>query len=396
MRDVFKIYDEICEEFLIFMQKFEVVLKLDDNRLLIPSLLPNDEVDSCVVFSQAITKKLLKIANFDQLPAHMPHVNIYEIPHPIINRFYLLPFIPSGFFSRVMARLMSSEILDILNQCLLNNKLGISHVVNSTHWKCWRNGIIISWNHFEIFRIGPLCNSLPGASTVGVITRKETCEYLKEFKGIEIKVAVLPQEYIVNFSILEGKLSNITCRETKEMDKGTGKSLASWLLHQATAKIESVFEDWYESFAKNKGFDPKEENVRVLNPCSPCMKEVEQERLRLLNDMGVAPTESPRNCACYMFSSPHVAHASTSEEMLVCPRHGIQNISDIAPDMVSTIVPNMYMDSSLLLEIFVCYCRYSVIFLMGKYYLTHHPSLFVSNWEMEDLGLYTELHCIPG
>ena len=336
MKDVFKIYNEICEEFLIFMQKFEVVLKLDDNRLLIPSLLPNDEEDSCVVFSQAITKKLLELTNFEQ-PTDMPHVHIYEIPHPIISRFYLLPFVPSGFFSRVMARLMSSEIIDILNQCLLNNQLGIGHVVNSTHWKCWRNGIIITWNHFEIFRIGPLCNNLPGASTVGIVTRKEKCEHLKQLKGIEIKVAILPEEYIVNFSILEGKLSNTTCSETKEVDIGTGKSLASWLLHQATTKVESVFEDWYESFAKKKGFDPQEENVRILNPCTLCMKEVEKERLRLLN-IGVATTDSPLNPVCYMFSSAHVAHASTSEEILVCPRHGTQNVSDVAPDMVSFLL----------------------------------------------------------
>ena len=338
MKDVFKIYDEICEEFLIFMQKFEVVLKLDDNRLLIPSLLPSGEEDSCVVFSQAITKKLLEFSpDFDQLPSEMPHVHIYEIPHPIITRFYLLPFIPSGFFARIMARLMSSEIIDILNECLLNNQLGMSHVVNSTHWKCWRNGIIITWNHFEIFRIAPLCSTLPGANTVGLITKRETCEHLKELKGIEIKVAILPEEYIVNCCILEGQLSNTSGRDPREKVTRTGRSLASWLLHHATTKIESVFEDWYESFARKKGFDPQEENVRIVNPCTQCMKDVEKERLRLLSEphLSLTLTECPQDRMCYMFTSPYVAHASSSEEVLVCPIHGTQSVADVAPDMVS-------------------------------------------------------------
>ncbi len=347
MKDVFKIYNEICEEFIIFMQKFEVVLKLDDSRLLIPSLLPDCEEDSCVVFSRAITKQLLEFSPDKNLePTEMPVVRIYEVPHPIITRFYLIPFIPSGFFARVMARLMSSDIIDNLNEYLLNNKLGIDHVINSTHWKCWRNGIIITWNHFEIFRIAPLHTTLTGIHTVGVVTQAEKCEYMKDFNGIEIKVAILPEEYIL------------------PSYEGTGRSLASWLLHQATIKIESVFEDWYESFARKKGFDPQEQNVRVVNPCKACMSTVEQERLKLLNDphLSITLMDSHTDRVCYMFTCAHIAHTSTSEKILVCPIHGNQSVFELAPDMVlNTVVTSLsqYFTYVFLLYLFL---RYLVIF----------------------------------
>ena len=343
MDDAKKIYMDCFQEFIALMQNFEVVFVLDEKRLVIPSLLPMDEEESSLIFSRSISHTLTNSDSFDQVRCE-PHAPMYEAPHPILTRYYLLPFIPNGFFTRLMARLMSSEIIDHLQLSLLNNKLGDDHVINSAHWKCWRNGVMITWNHVEIFHIVPLSSSLPGMDKVVVVTKKDCQESIEALKGIEIKVAILPEEYIGKCSTLDCQLS--TSASFKETDTdivnySRGKCLATWLLHQGTTIVDSVFEDWYESFACKKGFDPHQENVRIANPCNICIEHSKEAEVMIARSSNY-PTQPPSNAkekVCYIFTSLYAALVtSTTGEGLVCPEHGTLKIADVAPDLVSTLI----------------------------------------------------------
>ena len=345
MKDVSRIYNESCEEFIIFMQKFEVVLQLDDQRLLIPSLLPDEEEESCVIFGLSISARFNETAVTNRVPMDVPHVLMCNTPHHIFCRYYLLPFIPNGFFSRVMARLMSSGMISLLNKSLIDNKLGDDHIINAAHWKCWRNGILIIWRHFEIFRIAPLSSNLPGMETVGVIAKRNSCELLNELKGIAIKVTVLPEEYIRTCSTIMDSQLSTGCKDS-EKEYFYGKCLSTWMLHQATTIIDSVFEDWYESFAKNKGFNLQDESVRIANPCQQCIMRVQKEQVRYstpeLVSFPPSAAKGGKDSVCYMFTSPYVAFVSAGDESLVCPDHGTQSVTDIAPDLVSSHTETKY------------------------------------------------------
>lgn len=341
MEDVKKIYAGCFKEVIPIMQKFEVVFLLDEHRLLIPSLLPPEEDDSCLVFSSSLSQTLTDDTMTEQL-RHEPHAPMHETPHTILTRLYLLPFIPNGFFSRLMARLMSSDIIEHLQQSLLSNVLVSSYLINSTHWKCWRTGILITWNHMEIFRIAPLAENQARISTVEVVTKKDTYISTNVLGGLEIKVATLPEEFIQKCSILDGQLnfSSSYMDSEKRTDYSRGKCLATWLLHQATIAIDNVFEDWYESFARKKGFDPHQENVRIANPCNKCIECVQREAFLQLN-----PNLFPANGSvakgegegkCYVFTSMYTSLVSTNYgENLVCPVHGPLRVADVAPDLVS-------------------------------------------------------------
>lgn len=334
MEDVKKIYADCFEEFIVLMQKFEVVFPLDEHRLLIPSLLPEKEEDSCLVFARSLSLSMNNASNIDDLPRQL-HAPIYETPHPILSRFYLLPFIPNGFFSRLMARLMSSEIIDHLHQSLIAGNVQMSHVINSSHWKCWRKGVIITWQHMEIFRIAPLAPCLPGASKVSMVLKKDTIEDIPELNGVEIKVAILPEQYIEKCSILD---SQLFASSSSGVDKHSGgKCLATWLLHRATETIDSVFEDWYESFAKKKGFDPHQESVRIANPCNKCMETVRSAQLLKAREprRPDSALSTGDEDTCYFFTSNYSAKLVASMESLVCPMHGTLRIEEVAPDLVS-------------------------------------------------------------
>lgn len=344
MDDVRKIYADCFTEVISLMQKFEVVLLLDERRLLVPSLLPLHEDDSCLIFSRSFSFSHSEHAIVDQL-RHEPHAPMYETPHPIMTRYYLLPFVPNGFFSRLMARLMSSELIDHIERSLISNKISRDHVINSTHWKCWRTGILVTWSHMEIFRIAPISGTPAGVSKVAVVTKKDTFTYAEKFGGLEIKVAMLPEEFIEECSTLQAQLSSSTSfmEAGRNCEMSRGKCLATWLLHQATTAIDSVFEDWYVSFARKQGFDPHQENVRIAQPCNLCSEHIQNAQLwesrHLVSSMErtLQPTQEGGGTVCYVFTSIYASYvAANCEETLVCPTHGTLDIADVAPDLVRT------------------------------------------------------------
>lgn len=341
MEDVKKIYAGCFREVISLMQKFEVVFLLDERRLLIPSLLPPEEDNACLIFSSSLTETLTESTVTDQL-LHEPHAPMHKTPHAVLTRFYLLPFIPNGFFSRLMARLMSSNIIEHLQQSLLKNPLQDVYLINSTHWKCWRTGILITWNHMEIFRIAPLAENQAGLTTVEVVTKKGTFVSTSIAGGMEIKVAMLPEEIIEKCSILDSQLNfNSSFMESdKKTDYSRGKCLATWLLHQATEAIDSAFEDWYESFARKKGFDPHQENVRIVNPCNKCIEYTTSMSLHSClsprSPVAKEEKEEEGERKCYAFTNMYTALvSSSSEESLVCPVHGTLKVAQVAPDLVS-------------------------------------------------------------
>ena len=335
-------------EFLTLMQKFEVILLLDERRLLIPSLLPKTEQQACLVFSKGVSASLTEKDEelIDQV-TNQPHAPLHQTPYPVLARCYLLPFVPNGFFTRVTARLMSSDIVDHLQRSIVSSPLDDDHhVLNSPHWKCWRDGIIITWNHMEIFRIAPATFPLPGTTDTHLIS-SEGDNQVETYKGVEINIAVLPEEIMKNCSIFPREDPSVCCK---------GSCMATWLLHQATTIIDSVFEDWYEVFAKKKGFDYS--ITRTANPCPECFKAVHearykasttptQQRVRRFTntvaeamvDYGVISSRSSPRGHFYMFSSPHCSRALKEGLTLSCPAHGEITVADISPDLTFSDFP---------------------------------------------------------
>ena len=336
IQDVKNIYPEYFNEFIEVLKKFDVVFCLDERRLLIPSLLPVGEEDSCLVFTKSISKTLCNTEIFDSFcgKSQQDQAPMYLTPHPILTRYYLLPFIPNSFFTRLMARLMSSEILYHMNQSLKMGSWAAEHIINSAHWKCWRNGIVIKWSHMTIFRIAPIdSNSFVGMEKVAIVTGRDKFEHVDEMKGLEIKIAIFPEEYFPKSSTLSTLECQLSTSLQDNHEYSSGKCLATWLLYQATTHIDSVFEDWYESFARRKGFDSEQHNVRITNPCNKCAEHI-QDTLNKKSHHDALSEEK----VCYIFTGPYAVLVSTSDagKGLVCPKHGQLKIADVAPDLVST------------------------------------------------------------
>ena len=105
---------------------------------------------------------------------------------------------------------------------------------------------------------------------------------------------------------------------------------ATWLLQQAIECIDSIFDDWYAAFGRQRGF--KLSTIQQGVPCRMC----ETQRLALSAPCCIADIPSKKNAEgnFYLFSSPICAHAVAVTQVLQCPIHGSINVREMAPDIV--------------------------------------------------------------
>ncbi len=334
----------LIAEFTTLMQKFEVILLLDEHRVLIPSLLPPGEVNSCVVFPKSVNLDESEAGSFEHMRKEPP-APIYQTPFTLFVRYYLVPFVPNGFFPRLIARVMGSEIIDHMSKSLSVSSMEQQYVLNTVHWKCWREGIVLIWKHMEIFRIAPL-NRLSSGNLTARVVSKSGEHVVETTKGIEIKVAILPESEVSKFSVMRNP-------EGVEQIPQVSRCLATWLLQQATTIVDSVFDDWYEGFGRKKGFELS--MVHITNPCPTCFQEV-----RLAQNLAATPplvrritqsislaartftglTSGPATSTTlddtplYLFSSPYCACSLAEGRKLECPTHGTLTLEGVAPDLV--------------------------------------------------------------
>ncbi len=344
--DLYKIFPSFVTQFVTLMQRFEVVLLLDSRRMLIPSLLPTLEADSIVVFIRSVSHSLLdkrltrsisSESEEDQNPVsqEVPHAPLCQTPYPIVSRYYVLSFVPKGFFTRVIARLMSKDIMDHLHESLLRSRLEENHLLNAPHWRCWRDGISIIWNHMEIFRIAPVNYPLIGMHTTVLLSNTGGQE-VQTLNGVEIKVAILPEELVNTCSMIPNVDVAQECYK--------GRCIASWLLHQAVTVIDSVFEDWYEAFSKKKGFELS--TISSGSPCTTCFRAMQTAEVlatttplqrrhsTFSKSYDVIKRWSVDEKTMYLFSSMYCSLALEKGVCLCCPTHGDIKVAEVAPDLV--------------------------------------------------------------
>lgn len=324
MKDVKQIFPSYAAEFTSLLIKFEVVYQLDEKRILIPSLLPDSEEEACFVYSKAFATFLAERDNLFYSDSE-GYENLGQLDFQIFCRYYLLPFVPSGFFTRLIARLTTSDVIDRLQESLKNDFLGTTHIDSTIHWSCWRNGIVLVWNHKEIFRVAPLSFTNSTESKIVKITKPGSLQVCTALNGLEIKVAVLPENKIHFCSFLEPALQRMSERSDNiypNLDNPSkGKCIASWLLNKANSIVDSVFHDWYNGFGSVE-FEDDTSSTETTNYCTKCLSSVHQSAY------------SEVISKLYMFTSMYCCLASCRGQLLECPTHGQIEVEDVAPDLV--------------------------------------------------------------
>ena len=294
------------------MQSFEIILLLDQQSILIPSLLSQQREEARVITQDS--------SNRFSVQDSVGHDVVPITDHPnVLLRHYILPFVPSGFFGRLISRICASRIVF---------KCKTIFEASKPLWSCWRDGICLICNGTELLRIVPVTYPLSGTGSTCIVTSSGH-ETVAKLNGIEVRVAILKKVHSYPVS-LRGKMVRQISKPVDPMHAAT------WLLQQAIEHIDSIFNDWYEAFGRKRGFELS--TIDQGTPCTSCEKQrIECISMSPSNERVCAPdsSEHAEGLKYYLFSSRCCTHNVLLKQNLQCPLHGSVSVSQIAPDLVS-------------------------------------------------------------
>ena len=291
------------------MQSFEVILLLDQQSILIPSLMSQQRENACAITRDAFGRLSMQ-STIDRLA-----VPIATQTHHVLSRHYILPFVPNGFFTRLISRICTSPL--IIAQCE-----GVFGGRNP-RWRCWRGGVCLVCNDTEVLKIVPATYPLPGTDATFAVTGSGR-ELVEKHSGIVVTATPLLPSLVV------GSTSDSYARARE----------ATWLLQQAIDHIDSIFADWYVAFGRRRGF----ELAMILQgvPCDRCEGErhtADAAQQKGTPDICGADVPAQEHVkvekSYFLFPSSFCAHMVATKQDLQCPLHGRVSVSNIAPDLVS-------------------------------------------------------------
>lgn len=346
------------QDIIGLMQKFEVALILDDQQILIPTLLPSDEYDAQGVYPKGGFERTSHFDMYDSLV--FQDISVAEIASAATwkdtrVRHFIVPFVPNGFFPRLVARIIASGLALRMANCLAEGMLSSRHTSNSLHWYCWCHGFTLVWRHTEILRITQVSYNLPGTKSMTLL-RDMSREQPANNCAIEVEVAMLPKDVFCNDNFLQGRES-ILQKLHPDMKESTdeqsmGWQLAAWLLNSVTEHTHSVFEDWYPQFAWGK--ESGKASIVLADVCPSCLTEIRPARINYQQSQKKKPrnqiagatgsqtcakqpnmkTQSDEDRAVSCFALTYSAYASSCGKNLVCQQHGSIPVGSVAPDVV--------------------------------------------------------------
>ncbi|RWS17099.1 Leucine-rich repeat serine/threonine-protein kinase 1-like protein [Dinothrombium tinctorium] len=308
LRQVFKsscVSPEAKEYIVNLLNKFEVALTWDSRTLLIPSLLPKEEHlqggEGCDVripvrsrgwaMRNAYLTAQSSALNEDILsPCHLTHksitlshenlvINAVSRPNMSIYRLFLMTYFPSGFWSRLMTRVLAEDLInDIVKSYFIipkqaHSDIGvISLLSQKAEWKCWQTGMSLLHLDTEIFRVKEALPSVPNSPFDYTQQIKFLVQQEGNWTDVEIEKTSILEIYLPNQMLnVESQDENATLhRYVIEPNQECVAKLLSLIVEH----IDTLLEDWYPSLGTR--FIHTSEGkflVTRLVPCLSCMNQ---------------------------------------------------------------------------------------------------------------------------
>lgn len=310
------------------LNKFEVALTWDNRTLLIPSLLPTEEqmrsgLPGCDVripvrsrgwafrsmahltnkppTNQGSPKKVDESSDplaLSSTPTNSSehseadyHIQHHFDPHASILRLLIMSYFPSGFWSRLITRMLADDsIVEIIRSYFVLPREAhqdpsiLSILDKRAEWVCWQTGIELRYANTSLFRMKEVLTNLSNAP----------CEY-RQMHFMLQQEGIWGELDMSNSAILEVLLMNQTIVLKRPfhadgIDEATTASgnpndvlyqsivlepnseCVAKLLALAVDHIDTLLEDWYPTLGTRfvHTSEGKFLVTRVV-PCTPCL-----------------------------------------------------------------------------------------------------------------------------
>lgn len=295
---------------------------------------------------------------------------LFGTVHNPLSRLLLISYFPSGFWSRLMIRILADNSIGEIARNIYNivddvsiqyieqrknhkltfNVLKLSQATQSTkiQWKLWQTGMELYVGTTLIFKLREI--SLTCSNSV---YRNELNRYKIKQDGIWADVDLSRSSILeINFPLL-----NLTITD----DEGESKSIPvniqciTKLLSACVDHVDILLEDWYPTIGTR--FVHTSEGrflVTRLVPCPTCIERTQCKQIK--NDLSTSMNGSLRQSSeslldstngtdeksylqtklwCYLWTIEECVLSTYDKKVLVCPIHGDVSVIRIAPDLVS-------------------------------------------------------------
>lgn len=284
------------------LNKFEVALTWDARTLLIPSLLPTEEES---LSGKAVTvkivarsrgwamrsKKNLTIGSFDSIkessaPSEPSDYDLYPVPRPekSLSRLLLMSYFPSGFWSRLITRILADDQVVEALRCIypLTRDAATNPNLNSAlnesvsfYWSIWQTGLSLFYGNILIFKM----REIPFSCQVSPYRNANNRFKLKQ-EGLWCDIDLTSQSIMELTFPMHGigvKPSSENADLGIEMEIDVNIQSVTQLLALIVDHIDLLLEDWYPTLGTR--FVHTSEGrflVTRLVPCQKCLMRCEE------------------------------------------------------------------------------------------------------------------------
>lgn len=268
-------------------------------------------------------------------------LTVIRQPNRSISRLLLMSYFPSGFWSRLLTRILADvQIVNALKNIYPNLTSYTDHDC-SAKWQLWQTGIILCLDTHVIFEM----RGIPSQDWPTVQSPYRNPENLFQLKQDDNWCPI----DLASTSILEIFFpAHTLCVEPINADSNRAEIVVAidqqsmtQMLALCVDHIDILLEDWYPTLGTR--FVHTSEGrflVTRLIPCPKCLQRItpgacadaEQD---VLQGVRRRKAMSPIN---YTWMMEECILAAYEQSPVVCPNHSSFSVSLVAPDIVSEIV----------------------------------------------------------
>ncbi|XP_014247457.1 leucine-rich repeat serine/threonine-protein kinase 1 [Cimex lectularius] len=372
------------------LNKFEVALTWDNRTLLIPSLLPTEDD----IYTPSVRVKIPVRSRAWAVRNKKANLNTYanlnnseesqreneltsrNDPDVAIRRLLLLSYVPSGFWSRIITRLLADDIIiQIVREFFVVPKevsqdVRLAKLLDvRAEWSLWQTGMELRYAHTVLFSMKEIIhtnNNPIDYQSLRLQLKQEGSWTDVNFQNVSLLELYLPLDtLVIKQPVMEQGSDSVIGYQAIVLEPSPQK--AAHLLALATDHIDILLEDWYPTLG-TRFVHTSEGKLLVTRivPCPTCISNVGQNNLdnqkhanspeegiviRVSNessdrDSGVADSPSSSRVASeegltiptpmknfqYSWMVEECILAAIEKKNIRCPVHGEISLAHVAPD----------------------------------------------------------------